>query len=481
MNTNINMTKRLARVFGSTDGTTPAEASRKSNVQFVRGRAQLSRVGTYEGAPDGHVLSAREALANYGFDVLEEAVEYGTALLLKEPNAAGNAISRQRRSMGLTTQQVARFTGLDNATMEHIESSSGRDRMTVQDLERVAFKLGLDEAQIAYQGLACDTAIGARLKEMRSDNENTKLSPTSVLTFAEAASVIRVQHRLMRSLGVNSAQRRKFEPDGYYGNIHNLAWKVGQELSEKARRILKLGLAPVKSMRELVENTLCIPVIHVELAQKTIAGATISVTDGDGTWRGIVLNLKGDNENPLVRRATIAHEMAHLLFDPEEYLNKVRVDTYEGLASDPSRAPDVADNEHYRIEQRANSFAISFLAPMAEMRDMARPPFPAEDVSQVVSKYGISVTAASYHVVNASHQSVDPPWGVPPDNGGDWKGVENFAVDFFPIYSTPITRRGRFAGLVVKACRRGLISTESAAEYLCCSANEFQSQSHKIA
>ena len=100
MNTNIDMTKRLARVFGSTDGTTPEEASRKSNVQFVRGCAQLSRVGTYEGAPDGHVLSAREALANYGFDVLEEAVEYGTALLLKEPNAAGNAISRQRRSMG---------------------------------------------------------------------------------------------------------------------------------------------------------------------------------------------------------------------------------------------------------------------------------------------------------------------------------------------------------------------------------------------
>ena len=481
MNTNINMTKRLARVFGSTDGTTPEEASRKSNVQFVRGRAQLSRVGTYEGAPDGHVLSAREALANYGFDVLEEAVEYGTALLLKEPNAAGNAISRQRRSMGLTTQQVARFTGLDNATMEHIESSSGRDRMTVQDLERVAFKLGLDEAQIAYQGLACDTAIGARLKEMRSDNENTKLSPTSVLTFAEAASVIRAQHRLMKSLEVSSAQRNEFEPDDYYGSLDNPAWRVGQELSERARTILGLGLNPVKSMRELVEDTLCIPVIQVELAQKTIAGATISVSDGDETCRGIVLNLKGDNENALVRRATIAHEIAHLLFDPEEYLNKVRVDTYEGLESDPSRVLFVADNANYRVEQRANSFAISFLAPMERVRDMARPPFPAEDVSRVVSKYGISVTAASYHVVNASFQNADPPWGVPPDNGGDWKGVENFAVDFFPIYSTPITRRGRFAGLVVKACRRGLISTESAAEYLCCSANEFQSQSHKIA
>ena len=399
----MNMTRRLARVFGVTGGTTPEEASRESSALFVRGRAQLSRVGTYEGAPEGHVLSAREALANYGFDVLEEAVEYGTALLLKEPNAAGNAISRQRRSMGLTTQQVASFAGLDNATMEHIENSSGRDQVTVQDLERVAFKLGLDEAQIAYQELVGDTAIGARLKEMRSDNESTKLSPRSVLTFAEAASVIRAQHRLMKSLEVSSAQRNEFEPDGYYGSLENPAWRVGQELSERARKILGLGLDPVKSMRKLVEDTLRIPLIQVELSQKTIAGATISVTDGDETWRGIVLNLKGDNENALVRRATIAHEIAHLLFDPEEYLNKVRVDTYKGLESDPSRIPFVANNENYRVEQRANSFAISFLAPMDKVRDMAQPPFPAEDVSRVVSEYGISVTAASYHVVNASH------------------------------------------------------------------------------
>ena len=475
----MDMIKRLARVFGTTDGATPEEASQKSNAQFVRGRAQLSRVGTYEGAPEGRVISAREALASYGFGVLEEAVEYGTALLLKEPNAAGNAIRRQRRSMGLTTQQVASFTGLDIATVEHIEGSSGRDQATVQELERVAFKLGLDEAQIAYQGLAGDTAIGARLREMRSHNEDTQLTPRSVLTFAEAASVIRVQHRLMKSLGVSSVPRHEFEPDDYYGNVPNPAWKVGQELSDKTRTILGLGYAPVKSMRELVEDTLCIPVIHVELAQMAIAGATISVTDGDETWRGIVLNLKGDNENPLVRRATIAHEIAHLLFDPEEYLNKVRVDTYEGLASDPSRAPDY--NEHYLVEQRANSFAISFLAPMQRVRDMAPPPFSTQDVSQVVSKYGISVTAASYHVVNASYQKADPPWGVPADNGEDWKGVENFAVDFFPIHSTPINRRGRFSRLVVKASRRGLISTESAAEYLCCSVDEFLLQSPKIA
>ena len=383
--------------------------------------------------------------------------------------------------MGLARQQVARYAGLDIATIEEIERSSGRDRVTVQEIERVAFKLGLDEAQIAYQGLAGDTAIGARLKEMRSDNENTRLSPTSVLTFAEAASVIRVQHRLMKSLGVRSEHRGAFEPDGYYGSGHNPAWKVGQELSEKARRILELGHAPVKSMRKLVEETLCIPVVQVDLAQKTIAAATISVTDGDETWRGIVLNLTGDNENPLVRRATIAHEIAHLLFDPEEYLNKVRVDTYDGITSDPRHAPDVVETGQYRVEQRANAFAISFLAPIEEVRDMAPPPFAPEDVSRVVSEYGISVTAASYHVGNASYQREDPPTDVPADNGEDWKGVENFAVDFFPISRTPITRRGRFAALVVRASKRGLISTESAAEYLCCSGDEFLRKSDMIA
>ena len=69
--------------------------------------------------------------------------------------------------------------------MKHIEASSWRDRVTVQELERVAFKLGLDEAQIAYQGLAGDTAVAARLRSMRSAEETTRLTPNTVLTFTE--------------------------------------------------------------------------------------------------------------------------------------------------------------------------------------------------------------------------------------------------------------------------------------------------------
>ena len=234
-------------------------------------------------------------------------------------------------------------------------------------------------------------------------------------------------------------------------------------------------------MRELVEDKVGIPVIQAELSQESIAGATISVADGDQIRRGIVLNLEGDNENPLVRRATIAHELAHLLYDPDEYLNTVRVDTYEGLESDPTSTPYL-DDEYYRVEQRANAFAISFLAPLEEVHDMTLPPFSGEDVRRVVSKYGISVTAASYHVVNAHFRQYDYPRDVTPDRGDDWRGVENFTVDFLPIStSTPVTRRGRFARLVVEACKNRLISTESAAEYLCCTVDDVQSRSHMIA
>ena len=475
----MDMKNRLTKIFGITDGATPDEASRKSSVEFVRGRAQLSLGGMYEGTPQGHLISAKEAFDNYGLEVLEEAVENGSAPLLKEPNAAGNAIRRQRQSLGLTMKQAASYTALDVATMKHIEGSSGRDRVTVQELQRVAFKLGLDEAQIAYQGLAGDTAVAARLRSMRSAEETTRLTPNTVLTFTEAASVIRAQHRLMNSLGVHSAQRFNFVPDGYYGN--GGAWRVGQELSKKARDILELGHCPVKSMRELVEDKLGIPVIQAELSQKAIAGATISVADGDEIRRGIVLNLKGANDNPLVRRATIAHELAHLLYDPDEYLNTVRVDTYEGLESDPTSTPYL-DDEYYRVEQRANAFAISFLAALEEVHDMTLPPFSGEDVRRVVSKYGISVTAASYHVVNAHFRQYDYPRDVTPDRGDDWRGVENFTVDFLPIStSTPVTRRGRFARLVVEACKNRLISTESAAEYLCCTVDDVQSRSHMIA
>ena len=49
----MDMKNRLTKIFGITDGATPEEASRKSSVEFVRGRAQLSIGGCTKGRRKG--------------------------------------------------------------------------------------------------------------------------------------------------------------------------------------------------------------------------------------------------------------------------------------------------------------------------------------------------------------------------------------------------------------------------------------------
>ena len=118
----------------------------------------------------------------------------------------------------------------------------------------------------------------------------------------------------------------EFEPSHDYGHGEP-AWRAGYVLAERTRERLGLGLEPIESMRDLVEHRLGIPIIQVALPTR-IAGATVS-SHGQ---RGIVLNTAGANSNVWIRRTTMAHELAHILFDPEEQLSNVRVDSYDETA-----------------------------------------------------------------------------------------------------------------------------------------------------
>ena len=193
--------------------------------------------------------------------------------------------------------------------------------------------------------------------------ESRPLSAGAVVTFAHAASVIRTQCKLQNWLGLKMYDT-KFEPNDDYGNSVSPPYKVGYTLADDVRSILGLGHSPIESMRNLVEVRLGIPVVQAKLPQR-IAGATIATGHSEyGEARGIVLNTVGANKNVWVRRATLAHELGHLLFDPSQRLQRVRVDTYQSNEVDPeSIVPDC-------VEQRANAFAIALLAPMEAVRDM---------------------------------------------------------------------------------------------------------------
>ena len=242
-----------------------------------------------------------------------------------------------------------------------------------------------------------------------------------------------------------------------------------------------MGVGPIPSMREFVEDTLGIPVVQAELSQEGIAGAAISVSDGTpDPSRGVILNTTGANQNPLVRRATLAHEVGHLLFDPDQRLAHVRVDSYNRLNADPEQKPSSGGQMDF-VEQRANAFAISLLAPIDVVRESVDTPVTASHIADIGSQFGISVTAAWFHVVNAHYRNY-PVHGddKPSIDQSHWLGAENFGIDYFPIADTPMLRRGRFAGLVAAAWEDGLISSATAAGYLNCSSEVFQAQAEAI-
>ena len=469
-------TEQVHRIFGVTGHASAEDAALASSRRFVRGRTQISPLEAAR-HPKGPIISAFEALQSYGVDVLDEAVEYGSAILLQHPNAVGKALRSQRETLGLDMKAVSRSTGVHAADIERIEAGIATD-VPMQDIERIAFILGLDQTQIAFQERPGGAAVAARLKTLQAESPAgglPKLSRKSVTTFAEAASVIRVQHRLQQWLGL-SGSAGIFRPSHDYGSRTTPAWKIGYQLAEETRNRLDMGEETVPSMREFVQNTLGIPVVHTELPQR-IAGATIAISDGErGHFRGIVLNTMGANTNPLVRRATLAHEVGHLLFDPDQDLNDVRVDSYAGLQANPEQIGSIDF-----VEQRANAFAISLLAPISVVRERTDPPITPKHVVDTVSSFGISITAASFHIANAHYRNYPPPAADEVQyDWSSWRAVEDLDLDYFPIPDTPNVRRGRFAGLVAAASENNVISSESAAGYLRCTTKAFLKQAAAI-
>ena len=398
---------------------------------------------------------------------MKRLFEHGSAILLHSA-AVETTLQDRVRELGLNHPSVAHEAGLQAEVVQRAQRLTSANQ--IRDLERIGFILGLDELGLGHRAPGPDDAeLAVRLKTLRPTypKHAQPLSEGAVVTFAHAASVIRTQCKMQHWLGLQS-YNTKFFPSDDYGTSISRPFKVGYTLAGHVRNILDLGSSPIESMRDLVDVRLGIPVVQARLPQH-IAGATIAVSQSHpGDARGIVLNTDGANENVWVRRATLAHELGHLLFDPIQRLQRVRVDTYQSNEIDPEST--VTDD----VEQRANAFSIALLAPMQAVRDITTPPIQSRTIKIIMSEFGISYTAAHHHVFNAHYRQYElPSNGLSVDPSDEQKAAEDFALDYFPIERTPGVRRGRFAGIVAECYKRGFISGDTAAQYMNCDKNEF--------
>lgn len=455
----------LDRVFGADSrGATAEERAKTSKVIFIRSQDELS---LYREGAQGRQLSACEALKTFGLDVLEEVFFEGSAILVDSKEEPARTFKARREALGLTVQEISRALNLSEDKIKTIEDPNKRN--LIRDLELIAENLGLDERKITFErGLKGDNYLALRLKTLQED---AQLKPKTIISFSEAAWVIAVEDRLREWLDFRKdvALCNKFTRTDEYGNASRPAYKIGYDLAYKARQILSFSQEEPIWLRKLCIDRLAIPIIQIELPDY-IAGATIANNES----RGIVVNIKGMNNNVWIRRATIAHELGHLLWDPDQNLERIRVDKYteldEGWSSDRKRLD--------YVEQRANAFAAEFLAP----KEVAARIYKRSGLRAVMEQFGVSFFLARWQVWNGLYEtesfdsfSVDD---IEPTD--EWRGGESYTAEYFPINNVPTSRTGFFAGLVTLAEQKNLISKDTATQYLRCSEDEYDRSKNMI-
>jgi Zn-dependent peptidase ImmA (M78 family) len=445
----------LDRVFGSeAAGETIEERAVSSKRIFVRSQAQLS---VYNERAKGLQMTAAWALRQFGFETLLRAVEEGAVVISANLSEPARTLREQRENLDLTFKQVAKASGL---TEDQIRKAEQPGSITpIRKLRALAQSLGLSDEKISIRpGAGSDRDLAYRLRVMQRAGQDTKLSPSLVSHLAEAAWITSQQLDLANYLGQphGLSQLEKKAADYSYPT-----WRKGYDLAEKTREILGINpVEPIKSVRALVDR-LGIPLIQAPMGV-VLAGAT--VVNGDD--RGIAVNTEGENTNVWIRRMTLSHELGHLLWDPQEKLKHLHVDRYDVIRDASVSGTDV-------IESRANAFAIALLAPPRAVKEIIeKGGGPLSQIRDLMERYGIGATAAKYHLSNVARQwggvidvsSINQSELPSPDDS--WNANENWTVDFFPVPGIPVSRRGKFAGLVTLALQQGKISFDTAGSWL---------------
>lgn len=454
----------LDAVFGKDSiGQTPEDRARTSNREFVRGSVQIAISNP---RATGRRLSAIETLDAFGSDILYDIRENGFTPIVLKAGEPGKTIANRRASMSLAVDDVASRASISPEDLINFEQ--GRSDLPYRAIEKICRSLVLDESAIGYQsGSGGDPQLGVRFKEFISGTEDIRpMSGRMLVHLAEASWVIRKQLALQVKLGYS--QRETLHG---YNFTHNSDYKYpcyskGYMLAARTRNALGLGeLEPIESLTHLIEETLLIPVVSSEFT-RLLAGATVSPTD-DG--RGILLNVTGYNSNVWVRRVTLAHELAHLLWDPASKLNGLVVDEYEALSRVSTESP-----AYDEVEARANAFAAEFLAPRKGVELIFKKYVKSsEGLRAVMENYGVSYSTARWQLINSGLMNAEDYPQIDTEHTEDWVVREEATLGFFPITSVPSSRRGKFFKVVMHAVFNRLISDDTAAFCLDCSLDEF--------
>ncbi len=363
-------------------------------------------------------------------------------------------LARQHTRLGLDA--FAALTQVERTRLEQL----CEDAMlaTGRELDRVARGLGVEVG--AFLG----GDFGALSMFFRAFDTNLELDALMLETDGQVygdfcrcvARLAELRARLGEPLPTPGWKAHTFElsPD-------LLPWQQGHALARQARRVLGLGdSAPIPSMRAFLEGQgVEVLFLRPDRLQARVDGACVS-----RPVPAVLVNPIYEAA-PWRLRATMAHELCHLIFDI--------VDAEHCFAISPSGSERRARKKRWELfesypamEKRANAFAAAFLAPReaieALLVEHGFAQNPVEGIDLVSGWFGVSNEMVVNQLASLYQWSNEWRQDVLERASRQYSG--SFEYDELP------SARGLFTGalqaLTLSALDEGIISAVEARRYL---------------
>jgi Zn-dependent peptidase ImmA (M78 family) len=374
-------------------------------------------------------------------------------------SSAREALYQARTYLRLDLDEVERQLGLAAASLASIEE--GRAPLDTAMLDGLATFYGLLPADVA-QG----RPVAAILAPLQSLLEAGDLSAPVRSQVARVAAARRELKRLEHELGKPDRYLilRTFFPHVSKSEWDDGAWKSIMNIIRRVREREELEpYDPMPSMRRLTLG-LGIELVEGDLSDPRIAGFSfVDASHGPA----IVVNLRGANVSPYVRRWTVARELCHVVQDEKMPQSGVQLyDTRFDGCNDTAPGVDAPQR-----------FADNLLVPdqgvrrLRERMQAQRLPL-SRQVQHVMELFGVPFETARRRLrqacgVRAEDIEALKPVSIAAQYLNDWNAAEVVWEDVhFSCRSVPEERRGDYARLVVEAWRKEHIDRRQALDLL---------------
>lgn len=281
--------------------------------------------------------------------------------------------------------EVARLAGMPVERIQEALAGS-LDRWTTSMVERLARAARLDPA-VVWSSAPLPAVPTLRFLRSAWPDFDDRDTPVLLDALEDAAA--------MRALAVDRLGHERLFSDADRIPVHEPAWRQGYGLARRVReRVGNLDTC-IDDVESLVAERLHVLVVRRPVVSLRVDAVTLMSPEGSA------IVLADGVRSPVMARRSIAHQLAHALFDPYEgNLHTVVEDVLQ---------PD-GDSSPY--EQRARAFAAELLVPLQGLERVLGVPTRSprldvahEAVRTVAREFQAPTELVAYHLIN--HGFVD--------------------------------------------------------------------------